>query len=74
MRGAQDSALSLIVHKNTLEMDNNWMHANLGITKSAGSMVNCGINRFVEDLEIQMSQMVLRGNTHNCKCHHNYMD
>ena len=58
----------------------NWRWTTIGctqiweITKSVGSMVNCGINRYVEHLEIQMSQMVLRGNTHNCRCHHNYMD
>ena len=59
---------------NPLDMDNKWMHANAGITKFAGSMVNCGINQFMKYLEIQMSQMVLRGNIHNCRCHHNYMD
>ena len=49
------------------------MRANLE-TKSTGIMVNCGVNWFMEHLEIQMSQMVLMGNTHNCRCHHNYMD
>ena len=49
--------------QNPLDMDSDWMHANLGITKYAGSMVNCGINLFVKHQEIQMSQMLLRGNT-----------
>ena len=45
-----------------------------GDKKAAGSMINYGINQYVEHLEIQMSQMVFKGNTHNCICHHIYMD
>ena len=38
--------------QNPLDMDNDWMYANLGITKSVESMFNSGINQYVEHLEI----------------------
>ena len=30
--------------QNPLDIDNDWMYTNMGITKSVETMVNCGIN------------------------------